>query len=117
MEKWRTACAEAKAVGQQPPEKPVERQVYKLVEDGVDENGMFKYKKVAGKRVSTAVAARRDEQFYRSMPLTQERSRGKRFALTGRLWIEPPGPDLKPFHGTREELAAEAKIRPKSVAF
>lgn len=112
MEKWRTVCAEAKAVGQQPPEKPVERQVYKLVEDGMDDNGMLKYKKVAGKLEYPQPWPRGVMNSFivqcRSLKNAMAR---KTLCLEPAGWIEPPGPDLKPFHGTREELAAEAKIR------
>ena len=78
----------------------------------MDDNGMLKYKKAAGKLEYPQPWPRGVMNSFivqcRSLKNAMAR---KTLCLEPAGWIEPPGPDLKPFHGTREELAAEAKIR------
>jgi len=112
IEKWRAVCAEARKAGRPLPEKPVEHKIYKLVEDGVDENDTVKYKKVPGTLEYPRPWPRSVMNgFIIQCKSLKNAMARKTLCLEPAAWIEPPGPDLKPFPGTREELAAEAKAR------
>jgi len=114
MEKWHKACELAKIDGSQPPVQPVEEAVYKLIEDGKDENGSIRWKKVPG-----------ELDYDRPWPRTVAngfliRCRALRNLMAQETlcgepagWT-PHGDKLKEYTGSKEELAAEAKVRAKN---
>jgi len=114
MEKWRDACAKARREGLQLPPQPIEEEVFKLVPDGTDQDGVKKWKKVPGTL-----------EYPRPWPRTVANSfliacRALKNAMARSTlchepaaWVSPPGDDLRQFLGTKEERAAEALIRAK----
>lgn len=112
MEKWVGACAKAKREGRPLPPQPIEEHVFKLVEDGKDELGNIKWKKVPG-----------ELDYPRPWPRSVVNSyiiacRALKRAMSGATvcgepagWTQPPGQLLRQFTGTAEQIAQEAIAR------
>jgi hypothetical protein len=114
VEQWGEACARAKREGRVLPPRPIEEPVFKLVDDGKDEHGNTKWRKVPG-----------DLDYPRPWPRSVANSfliacRALKHAMSSEAvcgepakWTKPPGDSLREFTGTAEQRAEEAIARSK----